>query len=68
MKTLWENHGTKVLGSLGITIGTLAAMDPTMITALLSAVLGARGPGIATTILGILTFWRGFQNTKKTLP
>lgn len=60
----WKNHGTKILGTIGTLAGLLATVDPAAITAFLNAIFGDRGPGIATMILGGLTIYKGFKNSK----
>lgn len=63
IKGIWKSHGTKVLGAIGVALGTLAAMDPATLTAVLTALLGPRGPAISVIVIGLLTFYRGFRNT-----
>lgn len=64
LKKFWNNHGTKVIGVLTTLGGSAATLDPTTVTAILTAVLGDRGPGIAIGVIGLGTLLRGFTNTK----
>lgn len=54
-----NEHGTKILGIIIALLGSVMLLTPDQITAL----MGARGPGILTGIAGILTILRGFQNS-----
>lgn len=60
MKKFYQEHGTKLIGSVVSAVGTLSALDPT----LLQLVLGQRGLAIFTAVAGLLTVLRGKQNTK----
>lgn len=64
MKVLWKNHGTKILGGVGAAASGLALLDPSIITVVLNAVLGDRGPAAAALVLSLLTMWRGRKNTQ----
>lgn len=68
LRKFWDNHGTKIIGTVTALGGSAAALDPTTVTAILSALMGDRGPGIATGIIGLLTLLRGFKNTKGDKP
>lgn len=60
----WKQHGTKVLGSLLGLFGLIETLSPGDITSFLTSLFGDRGPGIAVSVLGWLTFIRGFINQK----
>ena len=56
---LIRNHGTKILGFLGATIGVLAVADPELVggpTAIKYYLLGQ----------SLLTVWRGYVNSANT--
>ncbi len=53
---LIQDHGTKILGLLGVTVGVLAAADPALVG----------GPTAIKYFLlaqSLLTVWRGFCNS-----
>lgn len=53
--TLWvRNHGTKALGAVGGTIGSVSA----------AGVIPLKWLPWAMAVTGLCTFWRGFVNTK----
>lgn len=57
---LWQNHGTKIIGGAVTVLGTVAAVDPALVTA-----LGPKAQAVAVIAGGLLTILRGIQNTKK---
>lgn len=64
MKLLWKNHGTKLIGGLAAAGGIVAAIDPATLAALLTAIAGPSGPGLAVAVIGVATFLRGLSNSK----
>lgn len=59
--TLWQNHGTKLLGGLTALVGTVAVLTPAQF-----AVYGVDGHTalrITAIASGLLTVLRGFANT-----
>lgn len=64
VKKFWKGHGTKIIGTITALGGSAAALDPATVAAILTAIAGDRGPGIATGVVGLMTLWRGFTNTK----
>lgn len=68
IRTLWKNHGTKVIGYATTVAGTIGALDPDTMTALLTAIAGERGPSLAMAVIGAITAYRGHLNTKGKKP
>jgi hypothetical protein len=58
--SIFNDHGTKLLGGLTTAVGVLGSVDP----AILQSIVGANGMSYFTAFAGILTILRGFQNTK----
>lgn len=65
LKRWWDLHGTKIIGYTATAIGAMAATDPTVVTSIINAVAGERGPAIAVVVGGLLTVYRGHRNSKK---
>lgn len=55
----WSNHGTKIIGAITATLGSLMTLDPATLTTL----FGVKGSAIAVAVSGFLTIWRGFGNS-----
>lgn len=61
MLQLFKDHGTKILGFLGATVGVLAVADPELVG----------GPTAIKYFLlaqSLLTVWRGFVNSANLPP
>lgn len=54
----WDNHGTKLLGFAQGTIAAIAAVDGLIPASQLKYWMAA---------LGVMTFWRGYTNTRNQL-
>lgn len=65
LKRWWDLHGTKIIGWAATFIGAIAAADPTIVTGIINAIAGERGPAIAVVVGGLLTVYRGHRNSKK---
>jgi hypothetical protein len=55
IKRVWLEHGTKVLGLVGGSLGVIAGINGLIPTAWLPKIMA---------LIGLLTFWRGFINTQ----
>lgn len=55
---VWRNHGTKILGYVTIVAGSIAVMDPQLV----SATLGPNTVRWALLISGVATALRGHTN------
>lgn len=66
MKALWISHGTRIIGAVTAIAGAIAAIDPATLAAVLTAIAGPSGPGLAVAVIGLATFLRGKSNAKKT--
>lgn len=64
MNDIFKDHGTKLLGVLTTVVGAVGSIDPAM----LQSIFGNNGIAYFTTLAGILTVLRGFQNTKTQEP
>ena len=64
MNDLFSNHGTKFLGGLTAIVGAVGSLDP----AVIQSIFGANGISYFTTLAGVLTILRGFQNSKAQGP
>jgi len=64
MNSLFSDHGTKILGGLTTVIGTVGSLDPEVI----QSIFGSNGMAYFTTLAGVLTILRGFQNGKAQGP
>ena len=53
VKQIWLDHGTKVLGLVGGSLGVIAGIDGLIPHAWLPKIMA---------LIGLLTFWRGFIN------
>lgn len=62
--SLFNDHGTKLLGSVTALLGALGTVDPT----LLVGAIGQKGVAGLTAFAGILTILRGFQNSANQPP
>jgi hypothetical protein len=60
MWAFFEQHGTKLLGFLGVTIGVLAAST--------TSILPPSWMPYILLLNGLLTAWRGFVNDKNGNP
>lgn len=60
MKAIFNDHGTKLLGGLTAAVGAVGSIDP----GILQSMFGNGAMAYFTTLAGILTILRGFQNTK----
>lgn len=56
MLDLIKNHGTKILGLLGATVGVLAVADPELVG-------GPTAIKYFLLLQSLLTVWRGFVNS-----
>lgn len=54
---LWKNHGTKILGFIQGTIAAVASVD---------GIIPQHSLKYWMAGLGLMTFWRGFFNSKQT--
>ena len=70
LTTLWQKHGTKVLGFASTLLGAISMIDATTVH-LINQTLGEHwGHRVSSGLLiigGLGTAWRGFTNSKPKL-
>lgn len=64
VRQYFQDHGTKLLGLMQVTVGALAIADQTMV----AGVFGQNGLRWIILSSGVLTAWRGFYNSNRLNP
>lgn len=59
--SLFNDHGTKILGGATVLANVLTATDPTV----LAAAIGPKGMNYVGAFLGFLTILKGIQNSSQ---